>query len=190
LDTQPVPHPVRDISLGSHQSYDLLPGRIQEKIVAKLVELKRLAPPLDLGLPFLAAHYAGITHPNDSDAAFHRFFVRSHITSRAGTFVYNTEALVSDDGTTVHVRELRRVASRAPIRGQRRRYFRSSDSSAALTAVMSALSFVASEVRSRTASYSQRPEHTALSRGTLSTIPSPLRPCYEKPQHRERSQQS
>ncbi len=105
LDTQPVPHPVRDISLGSHQSYDLLPGRIQEKIVAKLVELKRLAPPLDLGLPFLAAHYAGITHPNDSDAAFHRFFVRSHITSRAGTFVYNTEALVSDDGTTVHVRE-------------------------------------------------------------------------------------
>ncbi len=89
--------PARDISAASHQSYDMLPARIQAEIVAKLVGIKRLAPPQAPGPARFAAHYAGIEHANDG-IVYHRFFIRSHMDSPAGAFVFNTEALISDDG--------------------------------------------------------------------------------------------
>jgi hypothetical protein len=90
-------HPARDISVASHQSYDMLPARVQDEIAAKLVGIKRLAPPHALGRAPLAAHYAGIEHANDG-IVYHRFFIRSHMDSPAGAFVFNTETLISDDG--------------------------------------------------------------------------------------------
>jgi hypothetical protein len=91
-----------ELSVGSHQSYDMLPSRIREQIVARLVAMKRLTPPQDLGVAHLAAHYAGIKGTNDGSVV-HRFFVRSHMNSTAGAFVFNTELLISDDGTEVCV---------------------------------------------------------------------------------------
>lgn len=94
--------PAREMSIASHQSYDLLPVLVRETIVAKLAETKRLAP-CDPAQAHLAAHYAGTEAAKDG-SVFHRFFVRSHVQSPEGTFVYNTEALVSDDGTVVKLR--------------------------------------------------------------------------------------
>ena len=89
--------PLSDFSIASHQSYDMLPVPIQEQIVAKLVCMKRLAPPPESGRVRLAAHYAGVEHAKDGKL-FHRFFIRSHMQSETGGVVFNTEALISDDG--------------------------------------------------------------------------------------------
>jgi hypothetical protein len=94
----------RKLSVGSLESYDMLPLRIREKIVARLVAMKRLSPPRKLEQALLAAHYTGFRHEND-DTIFHRFFMRTRINSLPGTLVFNTEVLISDDGTELHVRE-------------------------------------------------------------------------------------
>jgi hypothetical protein len=91
------------LSAASHQSYEMLPQHIQEQIVAKLAGIKRLAPCADGTLPHLAAHYAGKEPAKDGDF-FHRFFIRSHMQSPGGAFVYNTEVWVSDDGSSVRIR--------------------------------------------------------------------------------------
>jgi len=90
--------PVQELSIASHQSYDMLPVPTQERIVSQLVGMKRLAPQPVSGRPHLAAHYAGIEHAKDG-TPFHRFFIRSHMQSQTGAFVFNTEVLISDDGT-------------------------------------------------------------------------------------------
>jgi hypothetical protein len=89
--------PMTDLSIASHQSYDMLPVPIQEQIIDKLVGMKRLAPQPKSGRAHLAAHYTGVEHANDGKL-FHRFFIRSHMQSPTGAFVFNTEALISDDG--------------------------------------------------------------------------------------------
>jgi hypothetical protein len=103
-DGQGAGLPSGQLSVGSHQSYDMLPSRVQARIVAKLVAMQRLTPPHDLGHAHLAAHYAGVKGA-DEGTLRHRFFVRSHMNSAAGAFVFNTEVLISDDGSDVHIHE-------------------------------------------------------------------------------------
>jgi hypothetical protein len=91
-------------SVGSLESYDMLPLRVQETIVAKLVELKRLVPPHETRLALLAAHYGGIQPAND-DNVFHQFFIRTRMNSPTGPLIFNTEVLVSDNGKDVVVRD-------------------------------------------------------------------------------------
>jgi hypothetical protein len=87
----------------SHESYDLLPLRIQEQIVQKLVDMRRLQPPSDPRLAHLVAHYGGVSQAEDGNV-FHRFLIRTQMNSRAGPLVYNTEVLISDDGATLSIR--------------------------------------------------------------------------------------
>jgi hypothetical protein len=91
-------------SVGTLESYDMLPLRIQETIVRKLVSLKRLVRPQDVRLALLAAHYGGIQPASDGNV-YHRFFIRTRMNSQAGAVVFNTEVLVSDDGEDIIVRE-------------------------------------------------------------------------------------
>jgi hypothetical protein len=98
------PKPKPKHSVGSLESYDMLPLRVQETIVRKLVELKRLVPPHETRLALLAAHYGGIQPAND-DKVFHRFFIRTRMNSQAGAVVFNTEVLVGDNGQDVIVRD-------------------------------------------------------------------------------------
>lgn len=92
-------------SIGSHDSYDMLPLRIQEAIVHKLVAINRLMRPIETRLAGLAPHYAGIEQANDG-RVFHRFFIRSRMHGHGGgPVVFNTEVLVSDDDSDVIVRE-------------------------------------------------------------------------------------
>jgi hypothetical protein len=102
----PAPRPARSLkrSVGAVESYDMLPLRIQEMIVRKLVQLKRLAPPLEVSLALLAAHYGGIQPASDGNV-FHRFFIRTRMNGKDGPVVYNTEVLVSDDGKDLIFRE-------------------------------------------------------------------------------------
>ena len=87
----------------SHDSYDLLPLRIQEQIVQKLVDMQRLQPPPEPRLAHLAAHYSGVSQAEDGNV-FHRFLIRTKMNSQAGPLVYNTEVLISDDGATLFIR--------------------------------------------------------------------------------------
>jgi hypothetical protein len=90
--------PVHKLSIASHQSYDMLPAPTQAQIVAQLVGMKRLALAQPASArPYLAAHYTGVEHAKDG-TLFHRFFIRSHMQSQTGAFVFNTEVLISDDG--------------------------------------------------------------------------------------------
>jgi hypothetical protein len=91
-------------SVGALESYDMLPLSIQETIVRKLVELKRIVRPQETRLALLAAHYGGIQPANDGNV-FHRFFIRTRMNSQTGALVFNTEVLVSDNGEDVIVRE-------------------------------------------------------------------------------------
>jgi hypothetical protein len=91
-------------SVGAIESYDMLPLRIQEMIVRKLVQLKRLVAPLEIRLALLAAHYGGI-QPTSDGYVYHRFFIRTRLNTKTGVVVYNTEVLVSDDGKDLIVRE-------------------------------------------------------------------------------------
>jgi hypothetical protein len=100
----PIQKPRSASFVGSLESYDMLPLRIQETIVRKLVELKRLVRPQETRLALLAAHYGGIQPANDGNV-FHRFFIRTRMNSLSGALVYNTEVLISDNGQDVLVRE-------------------------------------------------------------------------------------
>jgi hypothetical protein len=91
-------------SVGALESYDMLPLRIQEMIVRKLVQLKRLVAPLEVRLALLAAHYGGI-QPASDGYVYHRFFIRTRMNTKTGVVVYNTEVLVSDNGKDLIVRE-------------------------------------------------------------------------------------
>jgi hypothetical protein len=93
----------REISVGAHQSYDMLPAAIQERIVAKLVEANRLTPATSPAATHLAAYYAGIEDAGDGNVC-HRFFIRSRLDSPAGALVFNTEVFIGDDGSTVELR--------------------------------------------------------------------------------------
>jgi hypothetical protein len=90
-------------SIGACESYDMLPARVQEQIVNKLVEMKRMIRPAETRLALLSAHYGGIQPANGT--VYHRFFIRTRKSGLDGARIYNTEILISDDGTSVFVRE-------------------------------------------------------------------------------------
>jgi hypothetical protein len=106
---RPLQPPVRDttgpkMSVGSLESFDMLPTHVQEEIVQMLVDMKRLVSPRGSRLALLGAHYGGIQGGNNGEN-YHRFFIRTRVNLDEGHVVYNTEVLVSDDGLKVLVRE-------------------------------------------------------------------------------------
>ena len=100
----PLAKPKSKSSIGSLESYDMLPLHVQDTIVRKLVELQRLVKPHETRLALLAAHYGGI-QPSTEGNVFHRFFIRTRMNSHSGAIVFNTEVLISDNGRDVVVRE-------------------------------------------------------------------------------------
>jgi uncharacterized protein (DUF885 family) len=98
-------HPAQKTSFGPHDSYDMLPLKIQEAIVQKLVAMNRLMPPIETRLASLAPHYAGVQQANDG-RIFYRFFIRSRMYGQGGgPVVFNSEVLVCEDDSDVIVRE-------------------------------------------------------------------------------------
>jgi hypothetical protein len=100
----PLARPKSKHSVGVLESYDMLPLRLQEMIVRKLVDLKRMVRPQEIRLALLAAHYGGI-QPATDGSVFHRFFIRTRMQSKTGPLVYNTEVLISDNGEDIIVRD-------------------------------------------------------------------------------------
>lgn len=92
----------RSLSVGALASFDMLPSSVQEEIVVKLVDMKRMMP-RQSGTPAMAPHYAG-TQLAEDGSRFHRFFIRTRMSSAADPVVWNTEILISDDATILLVR--------------------------------------------------------------------------------------
>jgi hypothetical protein len=65
--------------------------------------MKRLRRPRETRLALLAAHYGGMLPATET--VYHRFFIRTRMNGLTGTTVFNTEILVSDDGTSLVARE-------------------------------------------------------------------------------------
>lgn len=85
------------------ESYDKLPGHIKKQMMLTLMRMKRLPAGELATLAPIAAHYGG-TESSDGKL-FHRFWVRTRVESQAGSLVYNTDFLISDDGTKLVVRQ-------------------------------------------------------------------------------------
>lgn len=103
-ELKPKARPRPKHSIGALESYDMLPLRVQETIVSRLVELKRMVRPREIRLALLAAHYGGIQPASDGNV-YHRFFIRTRMNAQTGALVFNTEVLVSDDGEDVIIRD-------------------------------------------------------------------------------------
>ena len=74
-------------------AYRLLPLRIQQRIVAALVEAGRLAPGSDAKNPLLRISYAG-----DARAGIHRFDVHSRRVTDGEVFSFDSSVTVDDAG--------------------------------------------------------------------------------------------
>lgn len=93
----------RRASKFNFESYDMLPLATQERIIARLVVLKRLVRPADISLANLAAHYGGIVTSGTS--IYHRYLIRSRMPSAGTHIVFNTDVLVSDDAKEILFRD-------------------------------------------------------------------------------------
>ena len=91
------------VSSATLESYDKLPAPIKKQILETLVRMKRLAPGEPAGGAPVAAHYGGTQSVDER--LFHRFWVRTRVDSPAGSLVYNTDFLISDDGGKIVVHE-------------------------------------------------------------------------------------
>jgi hypothetical protein len=78
-------------------AYRLLPLAVQRKIVAVLVEQKKLAPPKPGQTPLLKLFYGGLRKMPGKPPA-HRFNVHSRIRVNDDTMAYDTRFLVDDAG--------------------------------------------------------------------------------------------
>jgi len=93
-------------SIGSLESYDMLPLKIKEEIVRTLVSMKRLAKPRETHLALMVAHYAGLQAADEGSVPFHRFSIRTKMDPGGrGMMVFDTHFLISEDGTKVLIRE-------------------------------------------------------------------------------------
>jgi hypothetical protein len=91
-------------SVANTYSFELLPEDTRDRIVKTLIDMKRLPQGLRPGQVPMALHYAG-TLPANGGRIFHRFSVRSRMSSAAGSHVFATNFLISDDGRKIIVRE-------------------------------------------------------------------------------------
>ena len=78
-------------------AYRLLPMAIQQTIIAKLVEQKKLEPPQPGTSPLLKLFYGGVSKKPDG-SVLHRFNVHSRIRVNDETMAYDTRFLVDDTG--------------------------------------------------------------------------------------------
>jgi hypothetical protein len=85
-------------------TYDTLPVKIKNDIVNALVDMKRLAQPTKNELPLLDVHYAG-TESVNSSAPLLKFNIRTKLTTYRGVMVFDTYFLLSEDGTTLIIRD-------------------------------------------------------------------------------------
>jgi hypothetical protein len=99
----PVKRGGATISATPLESYDKLPDQTKKQILQTLVRIKRLAPGEPARGTLIATHYGGAQ--STDTGLFHRFWVRTRVESPAGSFVYNTDLLISDDGTEIVVHE-------------------------------------------------------------------------------------
>lgn len=97
------PPPVIRRPLSSIDSFDKLPTPVKKQIVQALVRANRLPRGQQTYLSPITAHYNGMQTGEGGN--FHRFSVRTQINSHAGTQIFNSDFLISDDGTKVIYRE-------------------------------------------------------------------------------------
>jgi len=78
-------------------AYRLLPLAIQQKIVEKLVEQKKLEAPKPGVQPLLKLFYGGVSKKPDG-ATLHRFNVHSRIKVNDEVMAYDTRFLIDEAG--------------------------------------------------------------------------------------------